>query len=636
MILSRDFTQDVIQSDSFRYRLCLYAIDEIHCVEDWKHFRPMYSKLGILRSRLPVVPYLGVTASLTPASENIIRAAGGFDHSCIIRRTSIDRPEISIHVFFAEGNLSEFEDLRRFFPLTTPDQRRISMPKQLPKTVFYFNSKKDLDAFVEYVRSRWMPEFGYPAESSRWIQPYHSLMADYDKKRISEEFERPDNSVDGRPTSGIRILAATEGYGLGADNPDIMNVVNFRTPLSLNSLTQRMGRAKRNGVPGGRFFLVADPFTSRVPLPSKTARRAPVSNRSRRHSDTDTGSDTQTRTARNNRDQQDAERREKQPKDLIDFINAPNCFRLALLAAYGDQTYTGGNARPIECCSLCNPGHIPEHRPLPAREEGSAFEDIMRSKLEEWRMRTASDLLPDGAPVISTAILPDSMLARLAKLQPSDIKANPEELKSRLRSWNFAERYAGSLNQVFEHVANAPAADVVSYIHAAKVKNKEKKVRNQRAVSQDAVPLTPVEDRVERKNRWLISRGRQDLVTRSQTKQAKRGRRPPQTEDSINLTPPAGAVPAIGPTPPVTQQPAASQASNLDLSQFADDHITVEPSTTQVDRSTSSSVRTTGVMSSQSYLPVSSNDTIITRPALCEITANTRVRNRVAGKKKAH
>ena len=238
LVLSSDFDRDVVRSDSFRFRLRPFAMDEIHCVEDWKHFRPMYSQLGTLRTRLPKVPYLGVTATLTPASEDIIRRAGGFDYGCRIHRTSIDRPEIAIHVLFAEGHLTSFDDLRRFFPLQTPSRRPIQKANQVPKTVFYFNTIKEVDHFVEIVRNRWFPEFRYPDNAYKWIQPYYSLMADSDKKRISLEFEKPDQELDGRPGSVFRILAATEGYGLGADNPDICNVINSRIPRSLNSLTQ--------------------------------------------------------------------------------------------------------------------------------------------------------------------------------------------------------------------------------------------------------------------------------------------------------------------------------------------------------------------------------------------------------------
>lgn len=57
--------------------VCL-AIDEAHCVSQWGHdFRPAYRHLGKLRSLLPDVPILAVTATATEDVKNdIIRSLG--------------------------------------------------------------------------------------------------------------------------------------------------------------------------------------------------------------------------------------------------------------------------------------------------------------------------------------------------------------------------------------------------------------------------------------------------------------------------------------------------------------------------------------------------------------------------------
>lgn len=330
LILSQEFHNDVIKAESFRHRLRLFAIDELHCVENWKDFRPMYSKLGVLRSRLRAVPYLGVTATLSPRLEQVVRAAGGFDYSCPIVRTSIDRPEIAIHVLFAEGRVTLFEDLRRFFPLECPDYRPIRRAQDIPKTVFYFRTIKKLMAFVATVRRSWMPEFGYPPQSGNWIQMYFAPMADIDKLRITEEFKDP--------SSNIRFLAASEGFGMGQHIEDIVTIVNDGLPDTLASLAQRLGRAMRNGQPGGRFFLVADPYASIAPLASKPARRQKRDKPSAHQHPQSAGSsdsDASLQVPRGKRDTHDAARRAKLESDLVDFINAPVCHRLTLLKNLG-------------------------------------------------------------------------------------------------------------------------------------------------------------------------------------------------------------------------------------------------------------------------------------------------------------
>ena len=160
MILTKDFHNDVIKSESFRGRLRVFAIDKIHWVDDWKDFRPRYSELGVLSARLPSIPYLGITATLTPRIGDYIKKSSGFDYSCPVLRTSVDRPEISLSVIFAEGKLGTFEDLRRFFPLGN-----IQATKDIPKIVIYFDSIRLLLAFIDIVRLRWFSEFGYPVGS---------------------------------------------------------------------------------------------------------------------------------------------------------------------------------------------------------------------------------------------------------------------------------------------------------------------------------------------------------------------------------------------------------------------------------------------------------------------------------------
>ena len=255
MILTKDFHNDIIKSESFRGRLRVFAIDKIHYVDNWKDFRPRYSKLGILRARLPSILYLGVTATLTPSIEDYIKKSSGFDYLCPVLRISVNRPKISLSVIFAEGKLGTFKDLRRFFPLGN-----IQATKDIPKIVIYFDSIRLLLAFIDIIRLRWLSEFGCPIGSNKWIQPYFAAMADSDKRRVSDEFERPDNPLEPGAWLKYRIVIASEGYGLGADNPDIIIIVNFRLPKTINALAQRAGRAMRSGSGQAHFFLIAEPW----------------------------------------------------------------------------------------------------------------------------------------------------------------------------------------------------------------------------------------------------------------------------------------------------------------------------------------------------------------------------------------
>ena len=63
-VLSKTFHKDVIFLNIFRSLLCLFAIDRIHIVENWKFFRPIFAELQKLRARLPQEPYLDYTTAL--------------------------------------------------------------------------------------------------------------------------------------------------------------------------------------------------------------------------------------------------------------------------------------------------------------------------------------------------------------------------------------------------------------------------------------------------------------------------------------------------------------------------------------------------------------------------------------------
>ncbi|KAL9041226.1 MAG: hypothetical protein Q9180_001422 [Flavoplaca navasiana] len=505
LLLSNEFHHDVINSDAFRERLRLLAIDELHCVEDWKTFRVQYSKIRVARCRLPPVPFLGVTATLMPRVEKVVCGAGGFDHDCPVVRTCLDRPEISISVFFAEGRTTKFEDLRRFFPVAYPEEVLITRAVQMPKTVFYFKTIRRAMAFISTVLHIWMPEFGYPQCARSWIHSFYSPMATHDKKRILKEFQQPD--------SKLRILVATEVFGFGAHVPDIYRIVNEESPDGTHSLSQHLGRTARE-IEKGQFFLVAEPYTSTTPLTSKPARRTGGSTitASQRIRET-ANSDSDASTSRAEGDRRDAARRAKVEPELLEFINAPECHRRTLLKNLGDTTYAGDRELPEVCCSKCNPGLIPPFRPLPSKDTGSAFVDAMTAKLSKWRSDKASEITPSGFPVIHNLVLVDEILHKLAAIDPRELLRGPPSLSDRLLKWRYTEPYEEDIARVCREVIDRPS-ETVGFIHRANIGRQNR--RTQRMSIPNEADLA-AESRVDRRNQWLISVGRQDLVPKDKT-----------------------------------------------------------------------------------------------------------------------
>ena len=503
-------------ADMFRRRLRVLTIDELHCVENWKTFRPMYAELAVLRARLPNVPYLGCTATLGRDKVQAIRTGAGFNPSEPVVRTSVDRPEISIHLLLIEGNLKSFDDLRRFFPLNK--EGAVLDAWCVPKTVFYFDSIRDILAFTQIVRKFWMPEFRYPSSAEQWIQPYFATMAEPDKQRVSREFEKADNPD--QPDQGpiYRILVATEGYGMGADNPDIVNIIQYRIPEHFDSLVQRKGRAKRNGKLQGRFFFVVDRYASEMRLPKKPRRAATgpqmdylVGNQSESGSD----ADTQVPSTGAAASKADAERRSKQQPQMMRFVNTKDCYRKAELGYYEDSTYKDGTVRPpMECCSLCNRDqHIPPFRPLPPVPKGDIlFEAWMTKKLCDWRTRKVQALSYNSAvvPRIGTMVLPDIIVQKIAK-HPRHI-VDENSLRTYCPHWGEFDRYKDEIIEICRFaVENSGAGSELWAMDRARIEAIPMARRKVQPTSQP--PPDPTEKdlaikaRRERRNAFLIRNG---------------------------------------------------------------------------------------------------------------------------------
>ena len=118
--------------------------------------------------------------------------------------------------------------------LATIQQKKGSL-QLIPKTIVYFESIANLEAARECLVA-WLQQLGYSETAAQIaIQPYYSEMAEHDKHQISLEFSKPGCE------SSIRIILATDAMGMGVDNPDIVQVVQYGLTKSMCSLNQRAG-----------------------------------------------------------------------------------------------------------------------------------------------------------------------------------------------------------------------------------------------------------------------------------------------------------------------------------------------------------------------------------------------------------
>ncbi|KAF1808517.1 ATP-dependent DNA helicase [Eremomyces bilateralis CBS 781.70] len=379
--------RSIASNPSFKKRVSVVAVDELHLVALWgSGIRPQYAQLSLLRRRLGAyIPWFGCSATLDQATLDIARKMTGFQASCEIFRTSIDRPEIKLIVETIEPRTTKrFTSL--FFVLQDAMTNGLPTPMKIPKTIIFIDSRRDIQKCAECLRD-WLCRLSSGAirhrDSREIIQVYHSHTTLHDKEALYSEFSKVD--------SKIRIMVATESLGTGVDLSDVIRVVQYGFPLErlLSVLIQRFGRAARMAsIKGEAVFLVeswavGDRVSStraafsrsrkqsslrQLSYTSQLAQSCPVEPEA--ESDVpdheadvavdaiDYGVPEDQRKRKTQR-----ERRTELYNDcpaLYNFVNRSNCLRRILMdwlqESLSDPASKLPPPRPDECCNACNPG----------------------------------------------------------------------------------------------------------------------------------------------------------------------------------------------------------------------------------------------------------------------------------------
>lgn len=208
--------------------ISLVAIDEAHCISRWGHdFRPDYTRLSELRSALPDVPIVALTATADRLTrDDIARQLRLADPAVFI--TSFDRPNLSLNVMPAPKGARRFEIIS-------------AMIERHPHDVgiVYCLSRKTTEAVAAELSRR-----GYRAA------PYHAGMAPGQRLDTQNAFR------EGR----LQVVAATVAFGMGIDKSNIRWVIHYNMPSCIESYYQEIGRAGRDGMPSQTimFYSVQD------------------------------------------------------------------------------------------------------------------------------------------------------------------------------------------------------------------------------------------------------------------------------------------------------------------------------------------------------------------------------------------
>jgi ATP-dependent DNA helicase RecQ len=197
-------------------KIALFAVDEAHCISEWGHnFRPDYLKLAARARELGAERVLALTATATPAVVADIRAGFGIEERDSVV-TGFYRPNLTL--------------------LTTPvrtrerdqvliDRLRVRAPGS---TIVYVTLQRTAERVAALLAAA-----GLPARA------YHAGLNADDRVAVQEWWTHSNQNV----------VVATIAFGMGIDKADVRYVYHFNLPKGLESYSQEIGRAGRDGEP---------------------------------------------------------------------------------------------------------------------------------------------------------------------------------------------------------------------------------------------------------------------------------------------------------------------------------------------------------------------------------------------------
>ncbi|XP_066498459.1 ATP-dependent DNA helicase Q5 isoform X2 [Hoplias malabaricus] len=222
MVASPSF-QPCLSSLCSRGLLSCLAVDEAHCVSQWGHdFRPDYLKLGELRSRLPGVPCIALTATAPKrVQEDIARSLRL--RSPLTFTTPVFRKNLKYDVIFRELLPDPYVHLHAF-----AKEALGGSTAEKGCGIVYCRTRES----CEDVAHR-LTKLGIMAK------PYHAGLKTGDRSESQADW------MAGK----VPVIVATISFGMGVDKANVRFVAHWNLAKSLASYYQESGRAGRDGLP---------------------------------------------------------------------------------------------------------------------------------------------------------------------------------------------------------------------------------------------------------------------------------------------------------------------------------------------------------------------------------------------------